>query len=231
MLLWITGQIQLPDGGPRYTETDLSQWIVEPWNGVSAIIFLGIVMYWAFKLRGQFRQYLFLGISTVVLGIGGLGGTIYHLFRVSAVYLYMDWVPILLLCMATSIYFFILGMGGKWHLPVIIWVLVAGSQVVMFNMDWIPERYAVNINYATMALMVLIPTFLVLRRFHLKGWYWIVLALVAFCLALFFRIADPWGWLPMGTHFLWHVFGAIACGAMFQYVYVLDTLRLEENAS
>ena len=44
---------------------------------------------------------------------------------------------------------------------------------------------------------------------------------MVFGLALFSRIIDlrlDLG-LPMGTHWLWHTFGALACHQMFNYLY------------
>jgi len=39
-------QVRQRDGGPLYTETNLSQWIVEPWNDLSCFSYIsGIFVY------------------------------------------------------------------------------------------------------------------------------------------------------------------------------------------
>ncbi len=219
-------QLRQRDGGPLYTETNLSQWIVEPWNAASAFIFLLIVIYWAIRLKGIYQQYRFMSVSTAMLAVGGVGGIIYHAFRMSPVFLYMDWLPIMILCLAVSIYF-IVQLSKNWTMAL---AVLAGSvmvQISILRSGWISDRWAVSINYIWMALMVLIPTALIIykTRFH-KAQY-VFYALGAFVLAIFFRIADPWQWLPMGTHFLWHFFGAIACHSMFYYVYSFKKYQLQ----
>ena len=98
-------QILRRDGGPIYAETNLSHLIVEPYNAISAILFLVVVVYWWSKLRGKYEQHTFLSYVIPILGIGGVGGTLYHAFRYTSIFHYMDWLPILFLCMAGSFYF------------------------------------------------------------------------------------------------------------------------------
>jgi len=69
-------EIQLSDGGPLYTETDFSRWLVEPWNTITAILFLAIVVYWALKIRKTYRQHPFLALALPVSALGGVGGMI-----------------------------------------------------------------------------------------------------------------------------------------------------------
>ena len=47
--LWTT---QLKDGGPQYTETNFGRTIVEPWNAVTALAFVALVVVWLIRLRG-----------------------------------------------------------------------------------------------------------------------------------------------------------------------------------
>jgi len=219
-------QMRQRDGGPLYAETDLSRWIVEPWNTVSAAIFMLIVVYWLYKLRGNYHRYQFVSIATIILGIGGIGGTLYHAFRSSAFFLYMDWVPIMILCLAASVYFIIM-LSGKWFVGVGVLGFSFLIQFLIFQTNWISTQLAVSINYIWMALLVLIPTLLMILRTKFYQSKFVGFALLAFIFAIFFRIADPWGWLPMGTHFLWHLFGAVACHSMFQYVYSVNTYTRE----
>ncbi len=221
MLLYLLLQARLRDGGGRYTETDLSRLIVEPWNGASAFLFLLIVGYWAYRLRGQYREHIFLSVALPVLAIGGIGGTVYHAFRLHQVFLVMDWLPIMILCLAASVYFFIKSLGSWVHAA---WI-VGGAfvlQGLMFRYQWLPMQLAINVNYTLMALLILVPTGLMLWQTQFRAGRWVGYALASFALAITCRALDPEALLPMGTHFLWHVFGAAACHCMFQYVYLIN---------
>lgn len=218
------------DNGPIYTETNLDQLIVEPWNAASAIIFVFIALYWLVRLKNQIRQHIFLYVSSWILLIGGLGGFLYHAFRVSEVFLTMDWVPIAILSLAGSGFFFYQFTGKTW--AGIIWLI--GAFVALGINYWFagdrdnPSSFSINLGYFLMALTVLLPTFMLLVKTKFSGGLWVLLALMSFGFALFFRIIDPESWLPMGTHFLWHVFGAIANLCMFMYVY--EVVQQKEQA-
>ncbi|MEL6252717.1 MAG: hypothetical protein AAFR87_11950 [Bacteroidota bacterium] len=217
------------DGGPIYTETDFSRFVVEPWNGVSAALFLLIVIYWITKLKGHWKERWFLSACVGILTIGGIGGTLYHAFRVSQVFLLMDWVPILILCLAGSGYFFYL-YQRKWWGP-FIWLsgafLIMGANYTLSrNLASLPEQFSINFGYFLMALTILVPTYLLLNKTHFKAAKWVLYALIAFALALFFRISDGWGLLPMGTHFLWHAFGAFAAHNMLMYLYEVEEIAI-----
>jgi uncharacterized membrane protein len=215
-------QQTLPDGGPRYYETDLDQFIVEPWNMASAILFIFLTIYWLLRLRGQYADQRYLTAATLGLGVGAVGGTIYHGFRIDAFYMYMDWMPILILCMATAVYFLFRLYGG-WKKALFVMALITAVQVAV--LQFFPPPYATNVSYALLAMYILLPTFLMLRKTKFRNWHLVVSALLSFVVALSCRIFDKWGLLPMGTHFLWHTFGAIATHLMFLFVYRLNTVQ------
>ena len=212
----------LRDGGQRYTETNLDNLIAEPFNAVSAFIFLGIAFYWVIRLKGRYKEYLFLSLALPILLIGGFGGTMYHAFRISQVFLVMDWMPILILCLSASIYFFVRGGGG--------WISGVGAVVALFLLQWmagqwVPEAYRLNVGYGIMASLILIPILMVIKKTNFHQAKWVGLGLGAFLFAIFFRAVDPLAWIPMGTHFLWHVFGAIACHSLLTYIYELESAK------
>lgn len=212
----------LPDGGPRYFETDFSLVVVEPFNMVSAALFLLIVAYWAYKLRGRFTRQKFLTVAVPILAIGGIGGTIYHGFRMAEFFLVMDWLPILILSMMACFYFTHLATKKRWiGAALIIFVFVAHESIHAY----LRPSIANNLAYTVLALTIMIPLLAVVFKSNGKHARWVVVSLTAFCIALGFRMADPFGWLPMGTHFLWHLFGALACHAMFVYIYKLNHWR------
>jgi len=224
-LLTFLLQTPLRDGGQPYTETNLENLIAEPWNGASAVLFIFIVAYWYTQIRGRYREHPFITVCLPLLLIGGVGGTLYHTFRISQIFLVMDWLPILLLCLAVSLYFSI-KVIGNWWIPTLIVTGIVASQYAMFALQPEPTQWAENVNYIVMALTVLIPTLLMMKKSRYHEAKWVGIALLCFVLAITFRILDPLAFLPMGTHFLWHVFGAGACFSMFKYVYEIQELEL-----
>lgn len=210
---------EMPDHGPVYFETNLHHFIVEPWNMVSASVFIFIAIYWILRLQNRWKTHPFLRIASPILLIGGVGGTLYHGFRESEVMLMMDWMPILILTLMAGIYFMRLQVSS-WG-KVLFWIMIFFALETITWM-FLSGRMANNISYALMAGLVLIPTALILRTKARSLGIWVIFAGVSFALALLFRILDPEGLLPMGTHFLWHLFGALACHLMFKFVYLLE---------
>lgn len=208
-----------PDGGVVYAETNLQRLIAEPFNAASASVFLVIALYWVMRLKTSYQNYLFLGASTVILLVGAIGGTLYHAFRISRIFLVMDWLPILLLCVMASLYFLYRTTGKWWH-GLLLLTGFAGAQMLMWKLVAAEHRQlSININYALMALLVLLPLALFLVKVRFRNYLHVLLALMCFTLALLFRIYDQDNWLPVGTHFLWHCFGAIACHQVFLFIY------------
>lgn len=206
------------DSGPVYTETDLDQFIAEPFNAVSAFLFVLLVLYWWWKIRRSLRQHLFMAVALPVLLTGGVGGTLCHAFRNSEFFLVMDWLPIMLLTLSASGYFIYLLTGSRLRLLLII--------ALFFLLQWlnfklVPRFMAVNVSYVLMAFILLLPLLLLLRKTRFVHGRYILLAFISFALAIGFRIADPLAWVSMGTHFLWHVFGALACHFVLGYLYCL----------
>lgn len=208
----------LPDGGLWYTETNPANLIVEPFNAASALLFIGIALWWLVQLRGKFVERTFLYIAAVILLIGAVGGSIYHAFRYSAVFIYMDWLPILILCLMGSTYFLYHLLQNIWWALFIV-VCIIGIQIGVWNLGSGNGHQNININYALMAITILGPVFLFLRKKKFKNGYLVMGSFSAFLCALLFRIVDYDKWLTMGTHFLWHLFGAIACHLLFLFVY------------
>lgn len=211
-----------PDGGMLYAETNLQHLFPEPLNTVTSCFFLAIAIYWTFRLRGKTKQHIFLSVAVALLYVGGIGGTIYHGLRQWHFFIMMDWLPIMLLCVAAGVYF--LGRVIKWYYAVAIVVVYIVFQ--FFARGMMREagniQLFININYAVLGSMVLLPVlaFLVTTKFRYGKW--VGFALLAFIAALTFRVVDGWQLTEFGTHFLWHSFGAVAAFCMFQYIYLVN---------
>jgi hypothetical protein len=80
---------------------------------------------------------------------------------------------------------------------------------------------AVNLSYASLAVVLLLPVgvTLVVTRFRHAGW--VAAAVACFGHAWFCRLVDNTGVvnLPMGTHWLWHTYGALTTVFITEYFY------------
>ncbi len=210
--------ILLQDGGPYYCETNLDHTFPEPFNALSAVVFMFISLYWYFKVSKQTQNFRFLKLASVILAIGGLGGSIYHGFRFFSWAMWMDWFPILILCIAAASYFIYRIYKS------IIWALAALLFAVLLqfaNFEWVPFWLSTSTSYGILAAFILVPLIIALVKTKFLYGYYPAIALLAFLLALTFRLLDPHASDLFGfcTHFLWHTFGAIACHAMFMYMF------------
>ncbi|MCB0737677.1 MAG: hypothetical protein KDC92_09205 [Bacteroidetes bacterium] len=224
------------DGGPYYTESNFHNTFPEPFNMASAAVFMFIALYWYVKATRQATSFRFMKISSFILMIGGLGGTIYHGFRIWNWAMWMDWVPILILCIAASGYFVFRVYKSKLA-AIVAFLLAVALQAINF---WaVPDWLNTNTSYGILGVFILVPLIVALVRTRFLYWYWPLTALVAFILALTFRLGDRANWLePIGSHFLWHTFGAIACHCMFTYLFkfkrafprfeLIDKMRLRK---
>lgn len=230
-----------PDGGPVYVESDFKRLLPEPWNAASSLLFPAIVAYWLVRLRGRYRRYTFLTACLPILAIGSLGGMVYHTFRAHRVWLVMDWLPIVLLLLAVSIWMWRRLLRRGWWVWVIVPPILAAPQIAFRS--GIPVHLAILVAYGSMGALTLPPAVVMLWRTRGTAWGWTAAALVLFAGALASRQVDAAAvadsgvraaltrWLPMGSHWLWHVFGAAATFCLSMYVYRLtDRLRPASEA-
>ena len=110
-------------------------------------------------------------------------------------------------------------------------LLVAFPFVLMFSLDFVPNlslpiRHLIE--YSSLALVILLPIFFYLRK---TNWLFkgrILMGLFLFCIAIFFRTIDDTEFsnalFPMGTHFLWHIFGSLAVHSIISYLYLVKKI-------
>lgn len=206
-----------PDGGMLYTETNMTQFFPEPLNAVTAAFFLILAIFWTIKMKGNFKVYPFLTYCLILLYIGAVGGTVYHSFRQWSIFIVMDWMPIMLLCLSAGFYF--IAKSARWYYAIFVVVVYLTMMFALKNWILIDNTSLfININYAIMASFVFFSVLNYLMHTKWKEGKWVGLALFSFVLALIFRIADKWEWFDYGTHFLWHTFGVVATFCMFKYI-------------
>jgi hypothetical protein len=229
MQLYLTGLLlatQLPtDGGSLYAETDLTKFVAEPWNAYSSLTFLIPVIYWLFRLRGQYRKYIFLTCCMPLLTLGGIGSTVFHAFRSSPYFLLLDVVPIAILTLSVSLYFW-WRVIGRWDAVLILAAAYVVARLTIVSSGFFSPHQGVNISYFITGVMLFLPALLLLRSMNFKGAKQIVLATAFFIVALIFRRIDiTMNLLPMGTHWLWHVSCAIGAFFLAEYLYLVARIE------
>ena len=189
---------RMPDRGPRYTETPADPYapdapfIAEPWNAVTASFFIWIVVAWAWRLRGRYREYPFLMCCMPILLAGGIGGTLYHATRVSVVYFLLDVIPISLLGLAGSITWrsAISAAAGSGSCRSVVVFYIVCNQILFSAVGPISSQLRINLSYASLAVLVLTPVALVLIRTRFRHGGWVVAGLISFVFAWIFRLID-----------------------------------------
>ncbi|HVD97043.1 MAG TPA: ceramidase domain-containing protein [Cytophagaceae bacterium] len=218
---WMKLHEQMPDGGPIYTETNPMEFIAEPWNAVSSLAFLIPAIYWFWKCRHRFYENSFLLSCCTLLAIGGLGSTFYHAFRKFPFLLMMDVLPIIVLTLLVSIYFW-LKILSKWWL--LLPIIVPAIWLRYWAMMQLPAHDGINLGYFISGTLIFLPLLFLLIRTKFLKWYDILLALSFLGLALFFRKIDAWypPLLSIGTHWLWHLLCAAGAFYLGKYIYDLE---------
>ncbi len=212
---------RLADHGPIYIETRLDRLIAEPFNAATAALFLLLALVWLWRLRGQYRQNYFFVYCVGMLAVGGVGGTLYHGTRASRWFLVLDFLPIALICLSVAAYIWgrILKRG-----PAVGFLVVLGFYFPLaLGRHFIPMPWAISFSYLVIGLAVVTPLVVILARSGWRDWRQVAGSFALFLVALGFRVADSVEatarFLPMGSHWLWHVFSWMAVGIILEYFY------------
>lgn len=192
--------------------------IVEPWNGFSSLLMLIPAMYWIYRMQKDGLKNGFLWLVILLVIMGGLGSGLFHAFRVSAFFLYMDIIPTGLLTMALAIYFWIKVLK-KWWVVFFIYTPLLTSRFLFWNR--LPDFLAINLSYFLSGVSIGLPLIIYLFKTGFKGWHLVTGGILSFAVALAFRQLDSYAisFLPMGTHFLWHTFAAAGTFFILDYLF------------
>lgn len=207
------------DFGPIYFETDLTRLPVEPWNTASNLIFLAIGIYFFYKLRRSKAQLEILKFALPVLLLGFVGGTVFHSTRSHSIWLVLDFVPIMILCLAASLHFLNLLLKNRLHAAISILLLFVGIRFVRGVLP-LPLHLKIAAGYSMLAAVIVLPALIYCASCGWRRVGYLFGALLSFAIAIFFRSVDPQGLIPMGTHFLWHLFGGLSTFLMVNYIYL-----------
>lgn len=222
----------IKDFGPVYFETTPEHFqniVVEPWNAFSslALIIPAIIGY--ILLKGKYKSHFFITyIGMPLSALGGIGSTLFHAFRNSDFFLLLDFVPVAILSLAIAIYFLNI-LLRRWWLSVLIIIGFLILRSLSFQIWEGNRQTAISISYLLTGIMVSTPILLFLIKSKFKFAKYILLSILFFGTSLVFRAIDNIDGqvLPMGTHFLWHIFSALGAFLLGVYIYFVDILRFQ----
>jgi hypothetical protein len=108
-------------------------------------------------------------------------------------------------------------------------VIIISFSLRFFLFGNVPRHTAINISYAITGVITGLPLVLMLFKTRFFKLNYVVITVSFFILALVFRELDAYSipFLPMGTHFLWHVFTGIGAYYILAYLYHFRKNELE----
>ncbi|TAF65822.1 MAG: hypothetical protein EAZ55_07520 [Cytophagales bacterium] len=224
LFFFIFLQTLLPDGAPYYQETNPNFWIMEPWNALSSLTFWIPVFYWYARVKPHFKHYWILTFSLPLLFLGGLGSALFHAFRVSRIFLALDVLPILLLTLLVSIYFW-QKLLGSWLGTI---ALMIGFMLLSALIINIPAQYLsnkINILYLLRGITLFLPMVIFLFRTQFLAAPALLISIVWFIAALMFRQIDKdvhLHQMEIGSHWLWHISTAVGAFYLGKYLFVIN---------
>ena len=209
----------LNDGGPLYAEFNPHWIIVEPWNAISSLLIILPALLWIYKLRNDWKGEKFLFILLILLLLGGIGSLIFHAFRSSMIWLMLDVIPSAMMVLLV-ISFFWLAILSNWRYLIL--VIVGNIILRVLGFLYLDPHSATNLDYGLTGLSIFLPVLILLKKTNFKRSYSIYIAISALSLSLIFREIDArrsLQFLPMGTHFLWHILSGLGAWYVADYVY------------
>lgn len=219
---------QVPiDGGPIYAETDLSKWIAEPWNAFSSLALVVPALYWMIRLRFDWKNYSFIYFSIPLLVTGGTGSLLYHASRSSAALLYLDVLPTAILTISVGVYFWWKLLTNWWYIGA---VMIPVILIRLYLLLYQTSEASVNLSYFIAGTAIFLPILLYARKQNFRHFRLFTLSVSCLIISLVLRESDHWfaTYLPMGSHFLWHILSGVGA---FYLAYYLFEIRNEERLS
>ncbi len=215
-----------PDFGPVYAETNWDAFIKEPFNALTASVFIVLALVWLVRLHPVRTQYRVLYASMWLLLVGGIGGTLYHAFRAHWVFLLLDTLPIVLLGLSTTVYV-VRRLTRDWF-----WVFapicaVAGLWIAVAYL--VPGTLSITLRYALIGLVLSAPLVILSIRAGYGLWDRILPAQALFAVALGCRAVDLEAGreLGSGTHGFWHLLAAVALALVIRFLWEARDFQAE----
>ena len=211
------------DSGPIYQETIAGRFPVEPYNTFSNLIFMVILIYFTIKIYKNPKQHLFFCVALPIIFASWIGGTMYHATRSHEFWLLLDWLPIMVVCVIGIIHF-IGKLFEKWSYRLLLFFGLIALNFTIRNITF-PKGFNISIGYIVTAVSVLLPFFWYAKKTNWRNVNYLLLGVILFAIAVTLRTLDfSVKLLPMGSHWLWHLFGGFAVFSLLYYIYKDDKL-------
>lgn len=218
------------DSGPIYLETIAGRFPVEPFNTYSNLIFLALLIYWGSKVYKNPVKHRFLAWVLPVIAASYVGGTVFHATRSHEFWLRLDWMPIMLLCMALVVYF-IFKLVNPWRQRLGLIVLILGSSFLLRIIP-MPSALRISLGYTITAITILFPIMWYLAKTQWRNSMLVFLSFFIFAFAIYFRTIDlTQSFFPMGTHWLWHFLGGVSVHFLIAFIFKDNLLNLSANTA
>ena len=207
------------DNGPIYCETDLNPDTIlrEPFNGITSLLYLLVVIYWLIRLKGEYRKYLVMMLCLASVALSSIGTFIYHGFRLHIIFWFFDWAPLLLAAAIASIYtwWYYFNQQRLLYAILLTMVLMTTPWIVVLSIygQQAMPIYVIGICYSFSGMSLLLPFILWMKRTSPQKLWIPILGILSFLFGVGFRTIDTpevCQIISVGTHFLWHIFGCIS---------------------
>jgi hypothetical protein len=98
-------------------------------------------------------------------------------------------------------------------------------------MEYFSGALGMNLSYIIGGIAFLLPFLLILRKYQYEKSLNVLVAILCFVLAIYFRGADKefTDIVPFGTHFLWHIFTGIGAYYLADYLYFIRKKELSQQ--
>lgn len=216
------------DGGPIYAETDLNAFISEPWNAISSLAIALPAVYWAFQLKWNYRQYPFLYFLMPLLFLGGIGSTLFHAFRASKFLLWMDVLPTAVVTLSVGVYFWNKILPYKWQVAS---VMIPFVYLRFALGDFVSGQLATNLGYFITGFLIFFPSIFFLTKHQFRHYLPALVSVIFLSLSLIMRRLDHTvaELIPMGSHFLWHIFSGVGAFYLARFLYLIRKDEIEQT--
>jgi len=214
------------DGCARNAETDYSSFPVEPLNAVSNFFFLIVIFYAVKKVGFRFGRYPLIVTVMPIISLGVLASVMHHSFRTEKIWNTINILAIFYAVIMTCVYLWY-RISGRWlyaalytmMMPSLFWFFSIGAERI--------SKLTVSTLFIAFSVTLILPAMIYSIQNRLKHIDLLAFASLFFTIAMLFRVFDfkLLKYSSHGTHFLWHIFGAVTFFLFFRYIYLIDEER------
>ena len=163
--------------------------------------------------------------SLHILFVGYVGGTVYHATRSHPLWLFLDFMPIIILVVMASVFFWKRVFKESWKIILSVVALIVLPRLLLLQFVE-SQSLMISLGYLSMGLPVVAPILIHEHKYQWRDMLWATVAFMTLAVAVTFRLSDSQPAMlsvfPMGTHWLWHLFGGLTCHIIISYLYLSE---------